>query len=62
MPCDPCQFCQNCYDDSDPSVGLYGLGCDYDFEGYDYWEPDNGTPCPGFKPYLVSESLVYQLC
>lgn len=48
MTCDPCQYCMNIYDDSDPSVGLYGYGCMYIDNGGEEWEPGCGHPCPGF--------------
>ncbi|MBQ7620809.1 MAG: hypothetical protein IJV02_00140 [Candidatus Methanomethylophilaceae archaeon] len=46
---DPCAFCVHLYDDSDPSVGLYGTGCDID-TAVDGWVQGQGTPCPGFQP------------
>ncbi|MBQ7701137.1 MAG: hypothetical protein IJT54_01905 [Candidatus Methanomethylophilaceae archaeon] len=52
--CDPCQFCTHLYDDSDPSVGLYGYGCDAESE----WEEGQGVPCPSFRPRLVSDDLL----
>lgn len=45
---DPCVFCQHLTDESDPSVGLYGTGCDSDVA--EDWVQGQGTPCPGFQP------------
>lgn len=54
MTCDPCRFCTHLYDDSDPSVGLYGYGCDAEAE----WEEGQGFPCPSFRPHLPSDDLL----
>ena len=62
---DPCQFCACAYDDSDTSVGYYGMGCTfYDTdatEDDDGWECGCGRPCRGFRPIPASESLLGQL-
>lgn len=59
MTCNPCQFCANLYDDSDPSVGLYGYGCRAADDGRDVF--DEVKPCPCFRPIPVSEGLMEQL-
>lgn len=65
MTCDPCQFCQNIYDDSDPSVGLYGAGCtaaDNGAEEDELFDPFVlERPCRHFVPRLPSDDLYEQL-
>lgn len=51
--CDSCSFCTNAFDDSDESVGLYGMGCDKGEE-----EPQRGKPCPFFNPIPSSTDLM----
>lgn len=58
--CDPCVWCRNIYDDSDPSVGMYGYGCKASDEGYDDVF-DQVKPCPHFIPIFSSYGLFDQL-
>ena len=59
MKCDPCVWCRNIYDDSDPSVGMYGCGCKAADDGHVVF--DEVRPCPYFKPILSSDGLFDQL-
>lgn len=61
MTCDPCPYCTNIYDDSDWTVGLQGYGCRYFDDGGEDWAPEDGRPCPGFRPIPVTEGLMVQL-
>lgn len=62
--CDPCGSCANLYAQS-VYVGGCGYGNRVTEEGCDEdigdWEPGCGSPCPGFKPILASESLMEQI-
>ena len=56
----PCQFCVHIYDDSDPSVGLYGYGCDCEDKASGLPMGETGR-CPAFRPRLPSDDLLDQL-
>ena len=58
---DPCAFCKHITDESDPSVGLEGCGCDSDAPYVEDWEKGCGRPCPGFEPIPASQGLIDQL-
>lgn len=61
MNCDPCLFCRHLYDDSDPSVGMYGYGCAADDDGLKTNEGRGEFPCPSFSPFKASDGLFDQL-
>ena len=60
--CDPCVHCIHHYEDwrDYRDTGMIDSGCTNEGAS-DGWEPGKGIPCPGFKPIMVSETLMQQI-
>lgn len=60
--CDPCVLCANYYEDwrDYRDTGMVDCGCSVPDVSGD-WQPEDGVPCPGYRPFLASDGLMEQL-